>query len=119
MKHKKLWGSAFEVEPEKAVIDFTAGRDVIVSQWTRDSWVYISITDCGAGMSEDQINHAVLDFEQIDRDRNEQQGLGLGLYLARRIVEAHQGQLDVVSRPGSGTQITISLPLYEEQQTGR
>jgi argininosuccinate lyase len=29
MKHKKLWGSAFEVEPEKAVIDFTAGRDVI------------------------------------------------------------------------------------------
>jgi len=96
-----------------------AGRDVIVSQWTRDSWVYISITDCGAGMSEDQINHAVLDFEQIDRDRNEQQGLGLGLYLARRIVEAHQGQLDVVSRPGSGTQITISLPLYEEQQTGR
>ncbi len=29
MKHKKLWGSAFEIEPEKAVIDFTAGRDVI------------------------------------------------------------------------------------------
>jgi len=89
-------------------------RDVTVAQWTRDSWVYISITDCGAGMTEEQVNHAVQEFEQIDRDRNEQQGLGLGLYLARRIVEAHGGQLEVASRPGSGTQITISLPHYEE-----
>ncbi|MEP6984864.1 MAG: response regulator [Chloroflexota bacterium] len=88
--------------------------EIKVSQWTRDSWVYISITDCGAGMNEEQISHAVRDFEQVDRDHNEQQGLGLGLHLARRIAEAHSGQLDVASRPGSGTQITFSLPLYEE-----
>ncbi len=91
-----------------------SGRDVTVVQWARDSWVYISITDCGAGMTEDQVNHAVQAFEQIDRDHNEQQGLGLGLYLARRIVEVHEGHLEVHSRPESGTQITISLPLYQE-----
>lgn len=91
-----------------------SGRDVKVSQWMCDARVYISITDCGAGMTEDQIKHALLEFEQIDRDRNEQQGLGLGLYVARRIVEAHRGQLEVASKPGSGTQITICLPLYQE-----
>jgi len=90
------------------------GADVKVAQWTRDQWVYITITDCGKGMTEEQVSHAVQEFEQIDRDRNEQQGLGLGLYLARRIVEAHSGQLEVASRPGFGTQITISLPLHQE-----
>jgi signal transduction histidine kinase len=40
--------------------------------------------------------------------------LGLGLHLARRIAEAHYGQMEIVSRPGSGTQVTFSLPLYQE-----
>lgn len=92
-----------------------AGRDVTVSQWARDSWVYISITDCGPGMTDEQVEQATRDFEQIDRDHNEQQGLGLGLHLARRIVEAHMGQLEIISRPGSGTQINIALPLCEKK----
>lgn len=96
-------------------MDFSpSGRDVTVAQWSRDEWVYISITDCGAGMTEEQIQHALQDFEQIDREHNEQQGLGLGLHLARRIAEAHYGQMEIVSRPGSGTQVTFSLPLYQE-----
>ncbi|MCA0456705.1 MAG: response regulator [Chloroflexi bacterium] len=90
-----------------------AGRDVTVAQWARDSWIYISITDCGPGMTEAQVEQATRDFEQIDRDRNEQQGLGLGLHLAHRIIEAHFGHLEIISRPGSGTQINISLPLHE------
>lgn len=92
-------------------------RDIVVAQWARDSWVYITITDQGKGMTEEQLDHALKDFEQIDRDRNEQQGLGLGLFLARKIVEAHFGTMEIASRLGSGTQITISLPQYFEQES--
>ena len=42
------------------------------------------------------------------------QGLGLGLYLARRIAVAHGGQLDVDSRPGKGATFTLRLPLYRQ-----
>jgi signal transduction histidine kinase len=42
------------------------------------------------------------------------QGLGLGLYLARRIAAAHGGELDVESRPGKGATFALRLPLYRQ-----
>jgi signal transduction histidine kinase len=51
------------------------------------------------------------DFYQVDREKTEQQGIGLGLPLARRIIEAHHGNLLISSIPHQGTNVSISLPL--------
>jgi len=94
-------------------LDFSPpGCDVFLSQWQRDQSVFIRVTDYGPGMTEEQLERAQQEFEQIDRDTKEQQGLGLGLHVARRVIEAHHGKLDIVSRSGAGTQVTIELPLH-------
>ena len=67
--------------------------------------------DYGPGMKAEQIEHALIDFEQINREMQEQQGLGLGLPLARKIVSSHGGMMDVQSMVGKGTQVTIRLPI--------
>jgi signal transduction histidine kinase len=72
--------------------------------------VWVTITDQGIGIPADQIAQAMGDFQQINRENHEQQGLGLGLPLARRIIELHQGTMQLDSVIGKGTQITISLP---------
>jgi signal transduction histidine kinase len=44
--------------------------------------------------------------------------MGLGLSLARRIVEAHHGELTIQSRPGAGTAVTITLPCAVPSEVG-
>jgi signal transduction histidine kinase len=52
-------------------------------------------------------------FEQFERSESAAQvpGLGLGLYIARQIAEAHGGRLEVRSVPGEGAEFTLHLPL--------
>lgn len=88
-----------------------AGETVTISHWTEGAYAFIQIADRGQGMSAEQVESALKTFEQIDRDAKEQQGLGLGLPLAKRIVEAHSGHFDVRSQMNIGTQITVSFPL--------
>jgi signal transduction histidine kinase len=49
-------------------------------------------------------------FQPFTRLKDAHQGLGLGLWLARRIVQAHAGCIEVTSRPGSGTTVVVTLP---------
>lgn len=67
----------------------------------------LTIIDQGRGMSAEQIAHAGA-FLQFDRDKHEQQGIGLGLAIARRIVELHGGALQIQSSP-SGTNVQVKL----------
>lgn len=84
---------------------------VIVSLWQADNAAWISIVDQGPGMSPEQIDAAFETFHQINRESQEQQGMGLGLPLARRIIEAHGGALTLDSVVGKGTQVTVKLPI--------
>jgi signal transduction histidine kinase len=73
-------------------------------------WV-LTVADTGIGMSADQIAVAMQPFGQIDnRLSRAHTGTGLGLPLARRLVELHGGALDLHSAPGQGTQVSIRLP---------
>ena len=95
-------------------LDFSpAGGTVTLSHSTYGDHTFIHIVDRGAGMTERQLQSALAAFEQLDRDTNEQQGLGLGLPLAKRIIEAHNGQFEIKSQVGVGTQIALSFPLMK------
>ena len=52
----------------------------------------------------------------MDRGQQEQQGLGMGLPLARKVIEAHGGKLEISSTEGEGTKIFIRLPLWDEKE---
>ena len=54
-------------------------------------------------------------FLQFDRERHEQQGLGLGLMIAKRLTEIHGGNISVSSVQGNGTTISLSLPLLQKK----
>ncbi|MBK8022040.1 MAG: hybrid sensor histidine kinase/response regulator [Chloroflexi bacterium] len=85
--------------------------DVSLQQWRHKSTIYISITDCGPGIPQEKLEQALQRFQQIDREEREQQGMGVGLWLAQRILWAHHGALDIRSVEGKGTQVIIRLPV--------
>ncbi len=79
----------------------------------RDKDFYVlAVTDEGRGMAEEQLQQ-VGAFVQFERDQYEQQGLGLGLSIARRLAELHQGTLRLESTPDEGTTAWVWLPLAD------
>jgi signal transduction histidine kinase len=72
--------------------------------------VVLTVSDVGRGMTREQIN-AIGAYMQFERHRYEQQGTGMGLALARKIVQLHDGRLDITSAPGEGTTVRVELPI--------
>ncbi len=70
----------------------------------------IVVSDDGAGMSPQAVATAFDRFGQPGITRNGERALGLGLPLAKQFVEAHGGTIELVSEPGQGTFITVTLP---------
>lgn len=99
----ELISNAIKFSPEN-------GR-VSITQWVKDGYVWIAIVDQGAGIPEAQLRQALLSFQQIGREEREQQGIGIGLTLAQRIIDAHGGALDLRSTPGQGTKVIANIPL--------
>jgi signal transduction histidine kinase len=78
--------------------------------------VTIVIADTGVGMSRQDIEVALAPFGRLASPlTNQNPGTGLGLPLARLLVELHEGRLDIVSKPSVGTTVTICLPRVEQQ----
>lgn len=74
--------------------------------------VEITIQDQGIGIAEEDIQNLFSRFYRIKNDTTEKvKGTGLGLYLSKYFIEAHQGNIRVESTPGSGSKFTIELPL--------
>ena len=72
----------------------------------------VSVADTGSGIASADLPHIFDRFYRADRSRSRSLGgAGLGLAIARRIVEAHGGRVGAWSRPGEGTIITFTLPL--------
>jgi len=85
------------------------GSNVYLSSVETASEVRIMVRDEGRGMSEEQIKK-VSGFQQFDRAYNEQQGIGLGLIIAKVLAEIHGGSLSIVSLENKGTTVLLSLP---------
>jgi two-component system cell cycle sensor histidine kinase PleC len=70
----------------------------------------IQIIDRGIGMSEGEILIACTPFGQVEHNQGAQQGKGLGLPLCQKLAEVLGGSLEIQSRPGDGTVVTLILP---------
>ena len=88
------------------------GSEVTLSLQRERDQARVDVTDRGDGMTREQLTHAFDRFYRADHSRQSATGnSGLGLPIARWIVEAHRGTLTLASRPGDGTVATIRLPL--------
>jgi two-component system sensor histidine kinase/response regulator len=70
--------------------------------------VTIEVEDTGIGMSQEE---QLLLFDRFRQGKHQRRGNGLGLYLSRQIVEAHQGNISVSSTVGKGSIFTVYLPV--------
>jgi two-component system cell cycle sensor histidine kinase PleC len=71
----------------------------------------LQIADTGIGIPRDKIAIALAPFGQVDSPLAEKNdGVGLGLPLTKRLVELHDGTLDIDSEPGQGTTVTLRFP---------
>lgn len=92
---------------------FTApGGSITVSAMLEEQMVRFSVTDTGSGIPHQFMQRI---FEQFFRapDQKSQTGAGLGLAIAKEIVEAHGGNIDVVSQEGKGTTFSFTLKRSE------
>ena len=83
---------------------------IVVTEWVEDDLVWTTVSDDGPGIPPDELLRVFEPFYQVNRQRHEQQGIGLGLTLAKGIVEAHHGSVQIQSRVGQGTLVTLALP---------
>ncbi len=85
---------------------------VSVSAGVKDEAIWIQVSDTGPGLSEEEQARIFEPFYRSQSGRRFPQGMGLGLTIAQDLVVAHNGRLEVDSRPGEGSQFTVWLPLH-------
>ena len=73
--------------------------------------VSVSIRDTGIGMNAEDIAVAMTPFGQVDGSRTRwREGTGLGLPIAHSLTQMHEGEINIRSKPGAGTEVTVLLP---------
>ncbi len=88
------------------------GGKVTVSASTANSLACIRVVDSGMGIKSEDLPHIFDRFFRVKgKDTRGILGSGLGLSLVQKVIEAHQGSVDVESEPGKGTSFSVNLPL--------
>jgi PAS domain S-box-containing protein len=87
------------------------GAVIVRSEFDAQGRLAISVADQGIGMSPEEIPIALTPFRQVNSGlQRKYEGTGLGLPIAKQLVEMHGGTLTIASAPGAGTTVTVLLP---------
>jgi signal transduction histidine kinase len=98
-----LVGNAIKYTPRQGRVEIQAKPD--------GDQVVLRVIDNGRGMTEAQLaNLFQIYYRTEDAKKSKAQGTGLGLYIVKMLVEAHQGQVTVASQPGEGSTFSVYLP---------
>ena len=96
---------------ENALAHTGQNGQITVKAWFENNLIHISVADTGEGIPADDLQNIFERFYRVDRSRTRATGgSGLGLTIARRLVEAHGGEITVTSDIGKGSTFTFTLP---------
>lgn len=99
-----LLTNAAKYSPGKDRVEVTLGRV--------DSFAHIAVRDFGIGIAPHEQERVFERYFRAEPAKESAEGIGIGLYIAARLVEAHGGRLEVHSQPGQGTTFSFTLPLH-------
>lgn len=96
-------------------VKYMSGQGQITLRSQRQaSHAVIEVEDTGPGMTAEQLDNLfVLYYRSAEVEKSPVKGTGLGLFIVKTMVEAHQGQIQVASLPGNGSKFTVRLPLHQ------
>jgi signal transduction histidine kinase len=93
-------------------IKYSAGGTVKVEIHPHDGKVEMAVSDQGKGISQKDISRLFQPYTRLDRTQSVK-GTGVGLFITKGIVQAHNGEINVESELGKGTTFRISIPARE------
>lgn len=101
---------------ENAIRHTQSGGRIDVTVTIVDDCLRLEVSDTGSGISSQDLPHVFERFYRVDKARYPSSGgAGLGLAIARRIVELHAGRISVLSELGIGTSFFVDLPLKHQR----
>ncbi|RYZ95156.1 MAG: HAMP domain-containing histidine kinase, partial [Proteobacteria bacterium] len=98
-------------------VKYGNGSQVNVTLIREEGFAKLTVKDGGSGISPDRLPYI---FDRFERavENSSVQGLGLGLYIVKQIVQAHGGSVNVESRENEGTTFVVTLPAVATPATG-
>jgi len=94
-----------------------AGSEILISIRPTDAYVRVQVDDRGPGIPQEALPRLFEPFYRADGRGPRAKGTGLGLAVAKRLVEAHRGQIWAENRPGGGARFTFLLPRGQSEHT--
>lgn len=89
------------------------GGRICVSLFRKNNFAYITVKDTGIGIPDEMKESIFKKFRQVDKSFTRRcEGSGIGLSLAKSLVEMHKGSIDVISEYGKGSEFIVKLPIW-------
>jgi signal transduction histidine kinase len=100
-------------------LKFTVSGSITIRASHDGECAQICVADTGIGMAPEKIKNIFNAFEQVDGTiQRKYESDGLGLYIARHLIELHGGRIWITSDSGKGSQVSFTIPLSTDQEIG-
>jgi signal transduction histidine kinase/HAMP domain-containing protein len=94
------------------------GKITMMVKSTKEAWLEVSITDTGPGIPPGEADKIFDEFYQMNQPgRDKSKGVGLGLAIAKKLVEMHRGDIGVESVVGRGSSFFFTIPAYHRHDS--
>ncbi|WP_199117924.1 hybrid sensor histidine kinase/response regulator [Pedobacter sp. ASV28] len=114
---------ADEMRIEQVIVNFLTNAikyapgtsEVLLTLEVKEGLLYLAVKDYGIGMLPDQLQFVFEKFYRVEETSHRFQGLGIGLYISSEIIKRHNGQINVTSVYGEGSEFYFTIPIQQSE----